>query len=85
MHCSAPICSDLSYLSLECNSIYSVTVFPKQGKMEQVTAGCSNKMVVKSYCVTTAFFNYDVVTTTSMVNPTVITCVKSYPLLVISE
>ena len=43
----APICSDLSRLFLGCNSIYSVTVFPKQGKMEQVTAGCSSKMVVK--------------------------------------
>ena len=47
MHCPAPICSDLSRLFLGCNSIYSVTVFPKQGKMEQVTAGCSSKMVVK--------------------------------------
>ena len=44
---SAPICSDLSYLFLGCNSIYSVTDFPKQGKMEQDTAGCSSKMVVK--------------------------------------
>nr|DAG09578.1 MAG TPA: hypothetical protein [Caudoviricetes sp.]DAO28368.1 MAG TPA: hypothetical protein [Caudoviricetes sp.] len=47
MRCPAPICSDLSRLFLGCNSIYSVTVFPKQGKMEQVTAGCSSKMVVK--------------------------------------
>lgn len=47
MNCSAPICSDLSHLFLKCNSVYSVTVFPKQGKMEQVTAGCSSKMVVK--------------------------------------
>ena len=47
MHRPAPICSDLSYLFLRCNSIYSVTDFPKQGKMEQVTAGCSSKMVVK--------------------------------------
>ena len=47
MHYSAPICSDLSYLFLRCNSIYSVTDFPKQGKIEQVTAGCSSKMVVK--------------------------------------
>ena len=47
MNYSAPICSDLSRLFLGYNSIYSVTVFPKQGKMEQVTAGCSSKMVVK--------------------------------------
>ena len=47
MHCPAPICSDLSRLFSRCNSVYSVTVFPKQGKMEQVTAGCSSKMVVK--------------------------------------
>ena len=47
MHCPAPICSDLSYLVFGCNNLYSVTVFPKQGKMEQVTAGCSSKMVVK--------------------------------------
>ena len=47
MHCPALICSDLLRLFLGCNSIYSVTVFPKQGKMGQVTAGCSSKMVVK--------------------------------------
>ena len=47
MHCSALICSNLSRLFSDCNSLYSVTVFPKQGKMEQVTAGCSSKMVVK--------------------------------------
>ena len=47
MHCSAPICSDLSHLFSDCNSVYSVTDFSKQGKMEQVTAGCSSKMVVK--------------------------------------
>ena len=47
MHCPAPICSDLSYLFFGCSSVYSVTDFPKQGKMEQVTAGCSSKMVVK--------------------------------------
>ena len=27
--------------------VYKRQVFPKQGKMEQVTAGCSSKMVVK--------------------------------------
>ena len=47
MHCPAPICSDLSHLFSGCNSLYSVTVFPKQGKMEQVTEGCSSKMVVR--------------------------------------
>ena len=47
MHCPAPICSSLSRLFSGCNSLYSVTDFPKQGKMEQVTAGCSSKMVVK--------------------------------------
>ena len=47
MHCPAPICSDLSYLFSGCNRLYSVTDFPKQGKIEQVTAGCSSKMVVK--------------------------------------
>lgn len=46
MHCPAPICSDLSYLVFGCNNLYSVTFFPKQGKMEQVRAGCSSKMVV---------------------------------------
>lgn len=49
MHCPTLICSDLSHLFLECNSFYSVTDFPKQGKMEQVTAGCSSKMVVNYY------------------------------------
>ena len=44
---SAPICFDLFHLFSRCNSIYSVTDFPKQGKMEQVTASCSSKMVVK--------------------------------------
>lgn len=47
MHCPAPICSDLTHLFSGCNSIYSITDFPKQGKMEQVTADCSSKMVVK--------------------------------------
>ena len=47
MHCPAPICSDLSRLFSGCSSVYSVTVFPKQGKMEQVTTDCSSKMIVK--------------------------------------
>ena len=47
MHCPVPICSDLSRLFSGCNSLYSVTVFPKQGKMEQVTAGCSSRIVVE--------------------------------------
>ena len=56
MHCSAPICSDLFRLVLGCSSIYSVTDFPKQGKMEQVTAGCSSKMVVKIEVVYYRYF-----------------------------
>ena len=55
MHCSAPICSDLSHLFSDCNSVYSVTDFSKQGKMEQVTAGCSSKMVVK---IVSSYYRY---------------------------
>ena len=56
MHCPAPICSDLTYLFLIYNSVHSVTDFPKQGKMEQVTAGCSSKMVVKIGAVYYRYF-----------------------------
>ena len=56
MHYSASICSDLSRRFSGCSSLYSVTVFPKQGKMEQVTAGCSSKMVVKIGAVYYRYF-----------------------------
>lgn len=56
MHCPAPICSNLSRLFSGCNNLYSVTDFPKQGKMEQVTADCSSKMVVKIGAVYYRYF-----------------------------